>query len=141
MCVTKCPAIWMPAKFGRGQNQKSHFRTRIVQNTPLLCVIFILDHMFIYNICSAWQYLQFKLSHEYLAQNWVFMYKALATLTFVVTLTFDLRSWNIVYMLPRYEMHLSTKYEVNPFIGLGGVRGQTHTQTHTHTDRGPKRNI
>ena len=31
---------------------------------------------------------------------------------------------------PRYEMHLSTKYEVNRSNGLGGVRGQTHTHTH-----------
>ena len=58
------------------------------------------------------------------------MYKALVTLTFLVTLIFDLRSRNIVYMLSGYEMHLSTKYEVNLPIGLGGVREHTHTQTY-----------
>ena len=48
------------------------------------------------------------------------MYKALVTLTFLVTLIFDLRSRNIVYMLSGYEIHLSTKYEVN--LTIGGVR-------------------
>ena len=52
------------------------------------------------------------------------------TLTPVVTLTFDPRSWNVVQVLTGYEVHLSTKYEVNPSIGLGGVRGQTDRQTY-----------
>ena len=55
---------------------------------------------------------------------------AAVTLTSMVTLTFDPRSWNIVYMLSGYETHLPTKYEVNPSIGLGGVWGQTDRHTH-----------
>ena len=52
------------------------------------------------------------------------MYKTciLVMLTFVVTLTLGSRSRNIVYLLSGYEMHLSTKYEVNRINGLGGVR-------------------
>ena len=42
----------------------------------------------------------------------------LVTLTFVVTLTLGSRSRIVVYMLAGYEMHLSTKYEVNPTNGL-----------------------
>ena len=45
----------------------------------------------------------------------------LVTLTFVVTLTFDSRSRNIVHMLAGYEMHLSSKYEVNPTNGLAEI--------------------
>ena len=55
------------------------------------------------------------------------------TLTFVVTSTFDLRFRKIDNVTSRYEAHLSTKYEVDPSIGLGGVRG--HTYTHTHIQR------
>ena len=40
---------------------------------------------------------------------------------------------NIDKVTPWYHMHLFTKYEVNPSIGLGGVREHTHTQTHTQT--------
>ena len=55
------------------------------------------------------------------------------TLTFVVTFTLGSRSRNIVYMLSGYEMHLSTKYEVNPLNGLGGVR--EHARRHTRIQR------
>ena len=33
------------------------------------------------------------------------------------------------------------KIEVDPTIGLGGVRGHTDTHTYIHTHRGLKRNI
>ena len=39
-------------------------------------------------------------------------------------------------MLSGYIMHLSTKYQVNPTDGLGGV----HKHTHSRTDRGHQRN-
>ena len=42
----------------------------------------------------------------------------------------DRFSQNIDKVTPWYQMHLSTKYEVNPSIGLGGVRGHTYRQTH-----------
>ena len=59
----------------------------------------------------------------------------------MVTSTFDLRSRKIDNVTSRYEVHLSTKYEVDPSIGLGGVRGHTHTHTHTHTDRHTHRGL
>ena len=43
-------------------------------------------------------------------------------------------SKNIDKVTPWYQMHLSTKYEVNPSISLGGVRVHTHTQTDTQTE-------
>ena len=59
---------------------------------------------------------------------------ALATMTSKVTFTLDTWSWNVVQVLSRYQVHLLTKYEVNPFIGLRGVCEQTHI--YSHTDRG-----
>ena len=110
------------------------YRTVEVRNTPFLWKILILDHKFLYNICSTRQDLQNELSLEYVAQSWFFNVLAAVTLTSMVTLTFDPRSWNIVYMLSGYETHLPTKYEVNPSIGLGGVWAQTHRHTHRHTE-------
>ena len=56
-------------------------------------------------------------------------------------LTSSSRSRNIVYNLVGYEMHLSTKYEVNLKNGLGGVLENTYRepdrQTDRQTDRGP----
>ena len=133
----------MPVKFYgvsqknmRVKSRKSTFyRTVEVRNTPFLWKILILDHKFLYNICSTQQDLQNELSHEYVAQSWFFNVLASLTLTSMVTLTFDPRSWNIVYMLSGYETRLSTKYELNPSIGLGGVWEHIHTDTHTHLDR------
>ena len=56
----------------------------------------------------------------------------------------DLDLWSMVikYVLghPRYEMHLSTKYEVNRSNGLGGVRRQTDTHTHRRLTSNNKAN-
>ena len=52
-----------------------------------------------------------------------------ASFTSVVTLAFVPRSRNINQVTPRYEMHISTKYEVNPPNGLGGDREHTQTDT------------
>ena len=38
---------------------------------------------------------------------------------------------NIVYMLTGYKTDISSKYEVNPPSGLGGVHWHTARQTHT----------
>ena len=45
----------------------------------------------------------------------------MVTLTFLATLTLGSRSRNIVHMLAGYEMHLSSKYEVNPTNGLAEI--------------------
>ena len=127
----------MSEKYMCNVQNRLFFRTVEVRNTPFLWKILIVDHKFLYNICSTRQDLQNELSLEYLAQSWFFNVLAAVTLTSMVTLTFDPRSWNIVYMLSGYDTHLPTKYEVNPSIGLGGVWGQTHRHTHTdtHTQR------
>ena len=54
------------------------------------------------------------------------------TLASVVTLIFDLRSRNIVYIRSGYELNLFTKNEANPSNGLGGIREQTYRQTDKH---------
>ena len=51
------------------------------------------------------------------------------TLASVVTLTFDLRSWNVDYTRSGYELNIFTENEVNPFKDIGGVREQTNTHT------------
>ena len=55
-------------------------------------------------------------------------------MTSVVTLTFDIRSWDINQVTPRYKMKLFPTYEGNRPSGLGGDSG--HTYTHRHTNRG-----
>ena len=54
------------------------------------------------------------------------------TLTSVVTLTFDPRSWKIDKVTPGYQFNVPSQNKVNPTNGLGGVRGHTYI----HTDRG-----
>ena len=133
----KCPLTFFGIKCQKNTcvtYKIDFFSNRWGSKKPHFCEkILIVDHKFLYNICSTRQDLQNELSLEYVAQSWFFNVLAAVTLTSMVTLTFDPRSWNIVYMLSGYETHLPTKYEVNPSIGLGGVWGQTDT----HTDRGP----
>ena len=51
-----------------------------------------------------------------------------------MTLTFDLRSWNIDKDIPRYNNNMIPKNKVSPTTGLGGVREHTNTQTNKQTD-------
>ena len=60
------------------------------------------------------------------------------TLTSVVTLTFDPRSWKIDKATPGYQINIPPQNKVNPSNGLGGVRGQTDIHTYTQTHRGLK---
>ena len=43
------------------------------------------------------------------------------TLTHVVTLTFDLRSWKVDKVLAGYDIYIFTKNEVNQSNDLGGI--------------------
>ena len=58
-----------------------------------------------------------------------------------MTLTFDLRSWNIDKDIPRYYTNIIPKNKVSPTTGLGGVREHTNRQTNKQTDRGLTSNI
>ena len=53
------------------ESPESHYGYEIAQ---FASVLLILDHTFIYKVCSAEQYLQIELSHEYVEQSWFFMY-------------------------------------------------------------------
>ena len=54
-------------------------------------------------------------------------------MTPVVTLTFDIRSWDINEVTPRYKMKLFPTYEGNRPSGLGGDNEHTYRQTNRGT--------
>ena len=116
----------MPAKFYGDRSRRRSFQRvatcpRNVQSKSFIGEIFILDHKFMCNICSASFQLQIKFKHNLLAQKLFFSVSALVTLTSVVTLTFGSRSQKIYKVVRRYEMHLSTKNEANTSNGYGMV--------------------
>ena len=91
--VTICHSSWMDllksleAGASRDFSRSIHDSWHIVTNIKTLI-------MFCFNICSTQQDLQNELLHEWVAQSWYFNVLATVTLTPMVTLTFDPRSWD-----------------------------------------------
>jgi len=83
----------------------------------------ILDHMVIYKIWSR-EHKPIQMSHI-LSQ---------VTFTSVVTLTFDLRSWNIVYIRSGYELNILQKYEWSK--SARRPRRSLRTDKHTNIQTG-----
>ena len=122
-------------KIGVWNTKTTFYCTVEIRYTCFVWQIFILDHRIWYDICSTQQDLQNKPLHECAAQSWSFNVFAKATLAFVVILTSTHSHKITIHVLYRHEMYLSTKYVLNPSIGLGGVWAETNKQIHTEIHR------
>ena len=83
-----------------------------VRNTPFMGKIFILDHMFQYDICSACQYEKNDVSHDPVVQIWFFHVIAWVT-PFTVRNTHFMGKIFILDHMFLYNICSACKYETN----------------------------